>query len=57
MPFILLGAGIGALVGAVISTTEYGKEIDGELEKGFEKWKDVEKTVFGNRQNRRLEWW
>ena len=34
----LIGAGIGAIVGAVISTTKKGEEIDKKLEEGLDKF-------------------
>lgn len=37
---ILVGGGVGALVGAVLSRTKIGEEVDEKLEDAFEKLND-----------------
>lgn len=37
---VLVGGGIGALVGAVLSRTKIGEEVDEKLEDAFEKLND-----------------
>ncbi len=37
---LLVGIGVGALVGAILSKTKYGEEINEKLEEGFEKFKN-----------------
>lgn len=37
---VLVGGGVGALVGAVLSRTKIGEEIDEKLEDAFEKLND-----------------
>ncbi len=47
MPVIVICGGIGALVGALLSTTDIGKEMKKELDEGFDKWKKIEDTELG----------
>ena len=37
---LLVGIGVGALVGAILSKTKYGEEINEKLEEGFSIFKD-----------------